>query len=266
MSTNETHRPRLHELLAVEQELKGAADKARNMTMEQFTKAKALFYGQRRTFRPFAVDEARGEQPGERLEAETRLVQTVPEALEQVTAAFQEAVDVSYQIDRANTRAVADLVVDGQVIAQQVPATFLLQLEKRVRSLRDVLEASPTFDPVRLWVLDAGADKRHVFRAEPVTTLRKQRVRKYNVMVEATKEHPAQVDVVEIEDAVGEIRTYEWSGMLSPATKTTLLTRVDNLLRAIKEARSRANNVEIDPEDRVGRALAEFILRPVRVA
>jgi hypothetical protein len=40
----------------------------------------------RRTFKPFAVDEAKGEVAGERLEAETQLVRTVVEELDKCLA------------------------------------------------------------------------------------------------------------------------------------------------------------------------------------
>jgi len=254
-------KPHLYELLAVEQEKKGTAERARGTTLEAFRAGQAQFTGMRRTFKPFAVDEAKGEVAGERLEAETQLVRTVSEELEKAFAIHSESFDVNLQIDDANTRARADLVVGGEVIATQLPATFLLQLEKRLRELRILLKEVPTFDPVRLWQPDAAADKPHVLRAEPVTTIRKQRTRKYNVMVEATKEHPAQIDVVEVDEPVGEIRSYDWTGMVASGRKAALLQRMDELIEAVKTARSRANAVEIDPEQKVGAKIARHLLK-----
>ena len=143
--------------------------------------------------------------------------------LEKALALTADAFDVSYLIDEANTVARADLVVDGKVIAEQLPATFLLQLEKRLREVRLLFKDIPTFDPVRTWHPDATADKTNVLRADPVVTLRKQRTRKYNVMYDATKEHPAQIDVVEVDEPMGEIRAYDWTGMISPGKKAALL-------------------------------------------
>lgn len=255
--------PFLHELLAVEQERKGEADKARRNTQEQFTRKTSHFTGIRRTFRPFSVDEDKGEVPGERLEAETRLVTTVPETIEEALKALRRALDVSYQIDEANTRARANLVIDDEVLAEDVPATFLLQLEKRLRHVRDLFEQIPTRDPVKLWQLDTGADKSHVFRAEPVVTIRKKRERKYNVMYEATKEHPAQIDIVEVDEPVGEIRSYEWSGMLSPGLKNALIERTERLIRAVKQARSRANTEKVNTERKIGAAITAYLVRPL---
>ena len=261
--TENPRKAKLHELLAVEQERKGLTDRLRSRTVEHFRTNAVHFQGIRRTYRPFAVDEAQGESGEERLEAETRLVKTVPEELSGLLQTWAKAMDLGYVIDEANTEARADVRVGGEVLLESVPATFLLQLEKRLREVRSVFKEVPTFDPVRLWTPDPGADKEHVLRAEPVVTIRKQRTRQYNVMVEATKEHPAQVDVVETDQPVGEIRAHEWTGMVSPRQKTALLEQVDTLIAAVKQARSRANGVEVDPSQRVASKLVEFLLAPI---
>lgn len=258
-----TKTPVLHEILAVEQDLKGNAERARTTTLESFRSKQNQYTGIRRTFRPFAVEEDGEDQAAERLEAFTKLAKTVVSDLESTLAIVAEAMTVGFQIDEANTRARADIVVDGETIASDVPATFLLQLERRLREVRSVLRESPTFDPVRVWTPDPDADRPHVLRADPVTTIRKARARKYNVMVEATKEHPAQVDIVEVDEPVGEIRSYEWTGKLSIAKKTALVEQVDKLIASVKQARSRANAVEVNTEIKIGKALTRFLLRPV---
>lgn len=255
---------KLHELLAVEQERKAEADRARRDTALTFEKKQTHFIGMRRTFRPFAVDEQRGETAGERLEAETRLVSTVHEALADAFRTIGQSLDLSFQVDDANTRALADITIDDEVLVPNVPATFLLQLEKRLRDIRSLAEHVPTFDPVRLWQPDPGADHKHVLRAEPVITIRKQRTRKYNVMHEATKEHPAQIDIVEVEEPIGELRAYDWTGMLSPRQKTELLEQIDKLMLAVKRARARANAADVNTSRRVSQPLLDFILRPIK--
>ncbi|MGC4120756.1 MAG: hypothetical protein QM765_40495 [Myxococcales bacterium] len=260
----EKHKPKLYELLAVEPEKKANAERARSQTIEAFRSNQAHFTGMKRTFKPFMVDEAKGEVAGERVENETNLVKTVIEELERTLAATADAFDVSLQIDEANMVARADLTVDGVLLAESVPATYLLQLEKRLRELRVMFKEIPTFDPVRTWHEDPGAPKKNVLRAEPVVTIRKQRTRKYNVMHEATKEHPAQIDIVEVDDPVGEIRSYDWSGMISPGRKAALLDQVDRLIEAVKTARARANTVEIDPGKKLAAKVFEHILKPLR--
>jgi len=257
-------KPALHEILAVEQEIKANAERAKSNAVENFRSKQSHYTGQRRTFRPFAVDESKSEDSSERLEAETRLVKTVAEELRQSLESIGQAMDVGLRIDVANTEARGDIEVDGQLIAADVPATFLLQLEKRLKEIRQLCKEIPCFDPVRIWSADPGADKKHVLRAEPVTTIRKQRARKYNVMVEASKEHPAQVDIVEIDEPVGEIRSYDWTGMVSPRTKSEILDQVDKLLAAVKTARSRANNVVVDKERKIAGSVIAYLLKPLQ--
>jgi hypothetical protein len=258
------HKPLLHEILAVEQDVKANAERARSGLVETFRTKQTHFTGMRRTYRPFSVDEASGEEGGERLEAETQLAKTVPEQLDLCLREVVKALDAGMQVDEANTRAKADIVVDGQVLLADVPATFLLQLERRLKEVQIVIKEIPCFDPVRIWSVDPAADKKHVLRAEPVVTIRKKRVRKYNVMVEATKEHPAQVDIVEVEEPTGEIRSYDWTGMISTGKKEALLEQLERLLAAVKQARSRANTVEVDQGRKVGKVLMDFLLAPVR--
>lgn len=253
----------LHEILAVEQEIKANAERARSQAIETFRSRQSHFTGIRRTYRPFAVDQDTGETGDERLEAETHLVSTVAEQLETMLKTVGKGIDLGYQIDEANTAARADLVIDGEVLLADVPATFLLQLEKRLREIRSVLKEIPSFDPVRIWSVDPGADKKNVLRAEPVTTIRKQRTRKYKVMYEATKEHPAQIDVVEVDEPVGEIRAYEWTGMISPGRKTALVEQIDRLTAAVKTARSRANAATVDKDKVVANLLFRYLLKPL---
>ena len=205
------------------------------------------------------------DQGHERLEAETKLATTVASELDKAMSTVAAAITAGYQIDEANTRAKADIVVDGEVIARDVPATFLLQLERRLREVRALFRETPCFDPVRTWTVDVDADRKHVLKAAAVVTIRKARTRKYNVMYEATKEHPAQVDVVEVDEPVGEIRSYEWTGMLASSKKAALVERVDALVASVKQARSRANTIDVNTEERIGKTLCDFLLAPLGV-
>jgi hypothetical protein len=256
--------PLLHEILAVEQEVKSHAESSRAQLVDTFRTKQGHFTGIRRTFRPFSVDEASGEEGGERLEAETRLAKTVYEELVATLKEVGKAIDLGLQLDEANTRAKADIIVNGEVLIADVPATFLLQLERRLKELRTVFKEAPTYDPVRVWNVDPSADKKHVLRAEPIVTIRKHKTRKYNVMYEATQEHPAQVDVVEIDEPVGEIRSHEWTGMLSTGKKAALLEQLEELLNAVKQARSRANTVAVDTNRTMAKTLTDFLLKPLQ--
>ena len=51
--------------------------------------------------------------------------------------------------------------------------------------------------------------------------------------------------------------------MLSIGKKSALLEQVDRLLSAVKQARSRANTVEVDKTKKMAKALADFLLAPL---
>lgn len=55
--------------------------------------------------------------------------------------------DAVLQKERANQDAKADIVVDGIVLAKDVPATFLLGLEEKLKRVHEVLDKIPTLAP-----------------------------------------------------------------------------------------------------------------------
>ena len=77
-------------------------------------------------------------------------------------------------------------------------------------------------------------------------------------MYDATKEHPAQVESITTDVAIGKITVNNWSGMLSPAQKSILLGKIDTLIRAVKKARQRANTTEVVKVN-IGDKLFDFI-------
>ena len=50
---------------------------------------------------------------------------------------------------------------------------------------------------------------------------------------------------------VSTVLTQEWSGLITVAEKAAMLDRVEEVLRAVKKARSRANAAEVDVKQNV---------------
>ena len=74
----------------------------------------------------------------------------------------------------------------------------------------------------------------------------------------ATKEHPAQV-VEDVEEYnVGKYVKERWNGSLTSARKSEILGKLDTVGRAIKQARQRANCVDV-PSVAIGQTLMDFI-------
>lgn len=249
--------PKLHETLAIETNLESQANKVRGELANTFEKKRHLFEEKRVTFRPLSE----GEAPV--TEAQSDIQSTVPQELEWVSEFIIKALDASYQVAEANTKARADVVLSeddaDSVILNDVPATTLLELEKRLAEIHHLITVIPTLDPAKGFQPDQA--RKHVFQAREVMKTRTKKVQKPVVLYEATDKHPAQVQLVTEDVPVGVIHEQEWSGLITPLQKAEMIARVEQLTRAVRRARSRANDQEVDRTKKLGRVLLQYILR-----
>lgn len=183
--------------------------------------------------------------------------ETVLGKLRYVADATIEYFDVVAQKDLANTQAKADLIVDGTVLLKDVPATTLLFIENKLKTIRGVIEAVKTLDGAKVW--SPRSDQENVWQAPEDSKVVKQDVETYKTVTQATDKHPAQiVKVVEkIERAVK--HTIETSGLITSLQKSKLLGKVDKLINAAKTARQQANNIEIVTVS-IGKQLFDYLL------
>lgn len=245
--------PKLHELLAVNDNLKGQADKVRTDLAATFEKKPHLFRRKLVTFKPLAENE-----PAQ-VEEQSDIQTTVASELKWVADTIAQSLDVSYQIARTNMTAVADIVLEGgQVIAKDVPATALLELEKRTNELHGLVSSIPTLDPAKGFAPDpdSGAG---IYRARTDVRERTKKTPKVLQLAPATDKHPAQVQAYHEDVPIGKIETIEWSGLITPAQKASMLGRVESLRRAVKAARSRANNADARTDDRIGQQMLSYV-------
>jgi len=177
-----------------------------------------------------------------------------------IAALWTKAIDNSYAVAEGNMTARGDVVLDnGAVLLQAVPATALLELEKRAGEIRELLMAIPTLDPAKGFRLDP-ARGRGIFQAREVTKTRTQKLQEPIVLFPATPEHPAQTQLVSIDRPTGQIQEQEWSGLITPADKGVLLERAEELQRALKAALHRANSVQMPEALPVcGRRIFDFV-------
>jgi hypothetical protein len=243
----------LHEVLAVEGDLSTVATKMIQEAIITFTKKPETYRGQTRTLTMFESS-----REGEGVTEYKTVADTVPAKLLYVSKAVESHWNVVAEKEEANQRAIADLVVEGKVLATALPATYLLGLETRMKSIRELIEATPTLDPSLTWTRDetAGVD---IFRAQDKVAMRTEKTVKHKILVEPTDKHPAQVEKWNEDVPVGRIETVNYSGMISPARKAVLLSRVDAIIRGTKKARQRANTVEVKNAD-VASAIFGYIL------
>jgi hypothetical protein len=247
--------PKLHEILAVEGPLKAQADKTRTeLISTTFDKKRHLFFEKITTFQPTAE----GAVPV--VEEQSSLQSTVRKELGWIQGIWSKALDGAHAIAEANTQARADVVLeDGTVILKNVPVTSLLELEKRAQEMQELVAAIPPLDSAKNFVLDPDRGK-DIYKAREDVRQRTKKTQAPLVLYEATKEHPAQVKEISIDVPQGEIRTQEWSGLITTADKSDMLDRAEQLARAFKAARSRANNVDIPTAAAsIGNTLLSFV-------
>jgi hypothetical protein len=250
--------PKLHELVAANVSLQTQAQKLRLELQSTFDKKRHLFASTLATLTPLA------EGSEVEVRAQSDIQSTVAKEIEWLmNTVLVKAIDSGFTIDHTNTLAKADIVLeDGTVFAKDVPATALLQLEHRLKEMSELIKTIPTLDPAKGFTLDKSAGE-GIYKAREIVKPSTKKDQHPLVLVEATKEHPAQVQLVTEDVKVGVIREQEWSSLITPATKADLLERAENLFRVVRQARSRANDHQIDKEGVQTQKIGEKLLRHI---
>lgn len=230
---------KLHEILAVEGDLEATAKKITNEAINTFSKKPEHFVEMQRDLKMFDDDRQR-ENTSERKE----MVTTVADKLKYVRGSVGRYLNAFATKEATNQVAKADLVVNGETLLESVPATVLLGLESKLKHLRAMYETIPTLQPGIRWDHEPTIENVYV-QAKPEERFKTEKTLKYKILHEATKEHPAQIETWYSDDPVGQITVQHWCGMLSPAEKSQLLRRLDELIRATKKARQRANTADV---------------------
>jgi hypothetical protein len=246
--------PKLHELLAVKTSLNGQAEKTRKDLASTFEKKRHLFEEKIVTFEP------NEEGVKATIEEQSALQTSVSQELRWLAGIAAPAIDVSYRIECTNRDARGTVVVDGVTLIEDAPATALLELEKRVAEFMELVKAIPTLDPAKGFEPDEQKGVGY-YRARDDVKTRTRKDAKAITLAAATDKHAAQVQLVPIDVPTGVLRTQYWSGLITPATKAALLDRAERVIRGIKQARSRANDVEAAADMPVGKRLLDYLLR-----
>lgn len=248
--------PQLHELLAVEKDLKGSAHKILAETEKRFSKAD-LFKGIVQSFEPFFDEDA-----SMAITEREKLGSTVEERLKYTAHHVAKWWDAVYQKDATNQAAKADIVI-GDTVIKDVPATTLLGLETKLKQFRDAIAGMPTLDAKTEWQ-PAPDEGEYVFVTKyDEVRLRTKKVTEPVVLYEAVIQDgvgiPAQVKESTKDVNIGKYVTKRFSGAVTSARAAVILSRCDEMLAAIKKARRRANNQPIQ-KGNIGKAIFDQIL------
>ncbi len=237
-------KPVLHELIAVEKDAKGTAEKIILEANKTFKDREDHFKEMVKTYTPINAEDP------EKLEGEKKpMVTTVPEKLAYVEKMLKRLVDVIIQKESTNAVAKADIIIENDsgeeiTIAKDVPVAALVQYEnffERVRN--DVYNVVPTLDPSKEW--EADPKRNGVYTSPEIVRTRARKVKKVVLLAPATEKHPAQSQLVDFDEPAGYWNQIERSGMMSVNAKSDLLDKISKLIDGIKKARARANQTPI---------------------
>ena len=247
---------KLHENLAAEPALRQVAEVRSRATLSAFANEK-LFAGAVTETRPLVEHENDPKVSPEKI---TRpCSDTVVDALRRLAEPLRDLWHQMSEKEATNQVANADVVVDGTVIAQAVPATLLLSMEKQLASLRDVVAAVPVADGSVIW---EPTEWNHVRKSPTERRLVTEKVQESSVVVEPTREHPGQYHVFTRDTAIGEKLITALDGRATISQKRDWLRHIDGLIRAVREARSTANHqvlVQDSPGVAAGKAFADYL-------
>ncbi len=240
---------RLNQIIAVEKTAKATAADTIAAAYHVIQK-KEPFAGIARTYAPKDED-------GQALPPESTKVQVRAEDLlaGDVRTAWVRLLDLVATKDAANAAATADIKVGDQTIAEDVPVTYLIWLEKQLVDLHTLVSKLPTLDQAFDWHRDTAGD----WATPPSQTVKTSKVPRNHVLAPATPEHPAQVTMYTEDVAVGTWTTTKFSGAMPATRQRELLARVADLQRAVKFAREEANGLDVT-DMRVGASIFDFLL------
>ena len=227
----------LNQIVAVEAGVKSKTTRVVT-DLHRLSQNETLLNGRIKTYRPKDDD-------GDQLPPESQPVQLRhSDVLTTLSSELTRLFDIELTKDVGNTQATANVVVSDRADAllEDVPVTYLLFLEKQLADLRTFVGKLPVLDPSVAWHPDPSTGD---WRSEEVETTRTKKVPRNWVKAEATKEHPAQVEVYHEDQVVGYWTTTRLSGALPALQKAAITARIDELITAVKYARELANSREV---------------------
>lgn len=245
---------KLNQIIAIEKGIKSRVY-GEITTLDKAIQKPDLFNGMVRRYLP------KDDADEEKLPGETKRVQfVVTDVLRSVARMSTEWYDVTARKDWSNSAARADIVVDGAVIVEAVPVTYLLFLEKQLTDVRTFVDRLPVLDEAEAWTKDPNSG---LYKTDPTQTHRTKKVQRSLVLIQPTVEHPGQAQLVTEDVIAGFWELIKHSGAMPKPDKIALLERVEKLLQATKQAREAANAIDELPAPKVGDAIFTYLLGAV---
>lgn len=240
----------LHQLLAVEKDLVSKAHMKLTETHDSFTNKTDHYTGILKRYSP-------DNEEGTKFPDESKgVVTTVNEKLNDTKNSVIKAIDAVISKEETNNNIREKLIIDGKDYGEFSP-TSLLALEKMLMHIKNIYKLIPTLEPSKTWDPQPGSD-RDIYVTQKETTYRTEKCMEVIELSPATKEHPAQTQLVQIDKQVGQWEKIYYSGQLTPKQKSIFLERIDNIIVAVKKTRALANQAEV-VNMKIGKDLFSYI-------
>lgn len=239
--------PKLNQILAIEKSVKSRVY-SEITKMHHGIQKSALLNGFSKTY-------TKKDEDGDNFPPEKHRVQVVAsETLKNLEKNLTELLDITLTKDKANCNALADIKVDDLVI-KDVPVTYLLFLEKQLNDIYTFVSKIPVLSSEEDWTFDENSN---LYKTPPIETTKTKKVQKPIVLYDATKEHPAQTQLISEDVIIGHWTTIKQSGALPEPQKKAFLEKIEKLSKAVKFAREEANSVKAEKQE-VGKVLFHYI-------
>lgn len=227
--------PKLHQLIAVMASSKAqvaltVGDVKKDLEQTQ------PFQGATRRYEP--RDDAGDTLPDEDAKVRSQVENLLGKAADSWSGLWHRV----FEQDSANGQAKADIVdANGIVLMKDVPVTHMLFLEKQLVDVRTTINKTQTLDAGETWVKQDDG----LWKSEPKTKTKTLKIPKVIRLAEATEHHPEQVQLQGEDVIVGDWTTTKFSGAIPKARKEDLLTRVNAMIEAVRQAREKANEFQL---------------------
>lgn len=215
----------------------------------------STYTGLSRTYRPLL--EGGVEYPPENNPVQT----TVVKELLQVGVPLTEFINDSLTLAVGNTKALVDVVVEGEVLFAKVPPTFLMELKKQLTDMSTLLGKLPVQDSNSQWTVspNAGAG---VYVSEPTQTIKTQKKKQFLSVAKATDKHPEQVQVWDEDVPIGTYFKVDYTGAIPLPVRNQLVARISTLEKAVNDALAEANAQSVKVQDG-GDVLVRYLFQDV---
>jgi len=240
---------KLNQIIAVEKGIKGRNCSVISDLYKKIQKSD-LFNGFSKKYRP-------KDEEGEKYPPESKkVIFNTNQILEEFNHSMVELFDITATKDWTNCNAFGDVVIDGKILLEKVPASYLLFLEKQINDIKTFIENLPVLDESEDWDKDVNSG---LYKTNSISTHKTKKVQKPIVLYEATDKHVAQTQLITEDMTVGYWDTIKNSGSMPQPEKKILIDKVNKLSKAVKFAREEANSTIVN-DKKIGEKLFNFLL------